>query len=96
MYACIKDPETGRNIYADIAVSAYVSGGPFKLESARTKDVITENEFADVVARELRGVKIKNPNLLNAVLKDYFNISVDTCPELIKAVKERLDMEVAQ
>lgn len=69
MYACITDPETGKRIYADIHVGARV-GFSFSLEYAHAMDVITENEFADTIVQELRGVKITDHTLLTAVLKD--------------------------
>ncbi len=90
MYTCITDPDSGKRLYADIAVRARCTGRPFRLEDAKAIDVVTEDEFASAIARELRGVKIRDPTLLTAVLKEAFNISVEHCPQIVKAVEDKV------
>ncbi|WP_292466463.1 hypothetical protein [Methanolobus sp.] len=89
MYTCIKDPETGKRLYADIVVGA-PAVEKFRLEYAVARDVATEDQFVEDIIRELRGVKIRDRALLSAILKDAFGVSADECLELVQAVEERM------
>ncbi|MDK2834253.1 MAG: hypothetical protein PWP63_1340 [Methanolobus sp.] len=97
MYTCIKDPETGRNLYANIEIETktmvYPKSGTSDTTITRveTTDVVTEAEFSEVIAWELRGAIIRSGPLLSWVVKEVFGISVETCPELIAAVEEKLN-----
>jgi hypothetical protein len=97
MYACVKDPETGRNLYADLS---FVTRDIFypgtrvsstKLNRVDVTDVVTEHDMVETVLWQLRGVVIRNGDLLKTILKDAFGICTESCPELVEAVEERLN-----
>jgi hypothetical protein len=95
LYTLIKDPETGRRLYADIGVDILpkrLACGELvhTLKKMDVRDVVTEDKLVGDVVRGLRGVVVKDSNLLNTILLDAFSISVDTCPELVMAVQDRL------
>jgi len=96
MYTCIQDPETGRRLYADIKVETRTTVCPKSaacdvvVAQVKTADVVTEAEFSEVIAWELRGAIIRGGPLLSWVMKEVFNIAAEACPGLVSAVEERL------
>lgn len=95
MYACITDPETGRRLYADLSFRELVStqcdsSSIGKIDRVNVKDVVTEDEYVNAIIEQLRGVVIKDTDMLKTILHDTFNISVDTCQDLVGVVEEFL------
>ncbi len=88
MYTCIKDPETGRRLYADVGVT--FNSTTLKLNELNVRDVATEDMLVKDIIIGLRGIVIKDPLLLSIILNDAFGISTGSCPELRLAVQERL------
>lgn len=95
MYACITDPESGRRLYADLSFRELVStqcdsSSIGKIDRVNVKDVVTEDEYVNAIVEQLRGVVIKDTDMLKTILHDTFNISVDTCQDLVGVVEEFL------
>lgn len=95
MYACITDPESGRRLYADLSFRELVStqcdsSSIGKIDRVNVKDVVTEDEYVNAIIEQLRGVVIKDTDMLKTILHDTFNISVDTCQDLVGVVEEFL------
>jgi hypothetical protein len=96
MYACIKDPQTGNNLYADVAMVRTETTTPngdtlYKTERVEVLGVSTEEDFLNMVLFQLRRVTIKDSNLLKSILKDNLNISVDTCPHFVRMIQYKLN-----
>lgn len=96
MYACITDPETGRRLYADLSFRELVStqcdsSSIGKIDRVNVKDVVTEDEYVNAIIKQLHGVVIKDTDMLKTILHDTFNVSIDTCTELVENVAARLN-----
>lgn len=101
MYTCIKDPETGRRLYVDISLTrrtVYVPGGHSlsRIQRVVARDVVTETDLVETILDELRGVVIKNGVLLASILREVFGICTESCPDLLAAVEERLNVAMLE
>lgn len=99
MYASITDPVTGNRLYADLTFQDTVtvaSSGAMstELNCVFVKDVVTEEEIIESVINQLRGVVVRDIEMLKNILHSAFNVSIDTCPELVGVVSARLNGNV--